>query len=169
MASDDSHLEEAFPEYELEVQDEHGETVVTARLDLPAAEAFRLFCDPIHLSEWLFVVGTVVVGRRDARGRPLEIDFMGSLDRCSISYALGYSYDDATLEVRWDQTRGSPTRICGHARFVPRDDGSCTLRYVLTAQLPGHLPPWSDELYRSRPAETVVLDFCEWLRSRPRP
>jgi hypothetical protein len=166
MASDDSRLEEAFPEYELRVSDEQGETVVTARLDLPADEAFRLFCDPDHLSEWLFVVGTVVVGRRDACGRPLEIDFMGSLDRCSISYALGYVYDDAAREVRWSQTRGSPKRLCGSARFIPRDDESCMLRYVLTAELPSHLPPWSDELYRSRPAETVVLDFCEWLRAR---
>lgn len=162
----ESPFDEAFPEYQLRVVQEGGDTIVTAYLDQPADHVYRLFCDADHLTEWLFVVGTVVVCDRDAQGRPLEIDFMGSLERASVSYTLYYEYDDQLREVRWRLKRGSPKQIAGSARFVPEGGQGCRMRYRLVAELPTHLPPWSDELYRERPAETVVLDFCEWLHSR---
>ena len=158
-------FDEAFPEYQLKVVREGNETVVTAYVDHPAEHAYRMFCDPDHLTEWLFVVGTVVVTDRDAKGRPLEIDFMGSLERASVSYTLCYEYDDKLREVSWHQKRGTPKQIMGSARFKAEGPG-CRLTYRLVAELPTHLPPWSDELYRERPAETVVLDFCEWLQAR---
>ncbi len=152
-------------ELELKVTEEEDRTIVEARLEQTAEQCYRLFSDADHIAEWLVVVGTVVVRRRDDRGRALEVDFLGSLERASVAYTLSYEYDDPQLEVRWRHGGGSLKRLAGSARFLP-DGEHCRLRYTLATEQPRGLPPWADELYRARPAETVVLDFCEWLDRR---
>ena len=87
--------------FELKVTEEEDRTVVEARLEQTAEQCYRLFSDADHIAEWLVVVGTVVVRRRDDRGRALEVDFLGSLERASVAYTLSYEYDDPQLEVRW--------------------------------------------------------------------
>lgn len=153
-------------ELDLHVRDEGDATCVDVRLPAPPGVCYALFNDADHLTEWLVAVGTVVIGKRDERNRALEIDFMGSLKRASVSYTLVYEYDDAKREVRWRHKSGSVRRLQGSARFVPETEATCRLEYRLSAELPKELPPWADELYRARPAETVVLDFCEWLNNK---
>jgi hypothetical protein len=160
------YLDSTIPEFDLQVSKGESEEVVTVRLERSAVRCYELFCNTELLSEWLYVVGTVVVHRRDEKDRALEVDFMGSLERASIAYTLLYEYRDDLLEVSWRQRGGSVKQLSGSARFLPEGESACTLRYTLAIELPQHLPPWSDELYRARPAETVVLDFCEWLHMR---
>lgn len=148
---------------ELSVSEEDGHTVVEALLRRPAAQCYRFFTDADRFKEWLMVVGTAVVRERDAQGRAVTVDFMGSLKRASVSYTLSYDYDEEAHEVRWECKGGSMHQLKGSARFIPVDEGSCRLRYRLATMLPGHLPPWEDEMYRAKPAETVILDFCDWL------
>lgn len=152
-----------IPDFDLKIVEGPDETVVEVLIPRAAEHCYRLFSDASHLSKWLLVVGTVVVRKRDAGGRAVEVDFMGSLQRASIGYTLVYEYDDAAREVRWRHQGGSVRRLAGSARFTPRGEELCHLRYALASELPEKLPPWADELYRKRPAETVVLDFCEWV------
>jgi uncharacterized membrane protein len=152
-----------IPDFDLRVSEGEGETVVEVTIPRPAEACYRCFADADQLGEWLVVVGTVVVRVRDEQRRPLEMDFMGVLERASVGYTLLYEYDDAQREVRWRQKGGGVKRLAGSARFSPAGDTSCVLRYALASELPKKLPPWADELYRARPAETVVLDFCEWV------
>ena len=152
-----------IPDFDLKVSEGPEETVVEVLIPRAAEHCYRLFSDASHLSKWLLVVGTVVVRNRDEQGRALEVAFMGSLQRASIGYTLIYEYDDALREVRWHHQGGSIKRLAGSARFTPKADELCLLRYALASELPKQLPPWADELYRKRPAETVVLDFCEWV------
>ena len=151
---------------DLQVQEDGDGTSVRVRLPGPAERCYRLFSDASHIAEWLVVVGTVVIRQRDAQGRALEIDFMGSLQRASVAYTLSYEYDDERLEVRWRHKAGSVRKLAGSARFIPGTEKSCRLEYRLATELPANLPPWADELYRTHPAETVVLDFCEWLEGQ---
>ncbi len=152
-----------IPDFDLKVSEGAEETVVEVRIPRAAEACYRLFSDASHLPKWLLVVGTVVVRKRDEQGRAREVDFMGSLQRASIGYTLAYEYDDATREVRWRHAGGSVRRLAGSARFTAEGPERCLLRYALASELPSQLPPWADELYRKRPAETVVLDFCEWV------
>jgi len=153
-------------DFSLEVRPEAGGTCVKVRLPGAAERCYRLFSDADHMAEWLVVVGNVVVRRRDEKGRALEAEFLGSLQRASVAYSLTYEYDDDALEVRWQNKSGSVRKLAGSARFLREGERSCRLEYRLTTELPQNLPPWADELYRSRPAETVVLDFCEWLEDK---
>ncbi|MCC6748273.1 MAG: hypothetical protein IT371_11480 [Deltaproteobacteria bacterium] len=149
---------------QLKVEHSEGETLVVAQIDKPADFAYRLFCDVDAIPKWLWVVGTAVVRRRDARGRALEVDFLGSLERASVAYTLCYTYNDAVQEVHWHtKASGAVRKLRGAARFTPSGDNACVLRYKLSTELTTSLPPWGDHMYRVRPAETVVLDFCEWL------
>jgi uncharacterized protein YndB with AHSA1/START domain len=152
-----------IPDFDLKVSEGAEETVVEVRIPRPAERCYQLFSDASHLSKWLLVVGTVVVRKRDEQGRGLEVAFMGSLQRASIGYTLIYEYDDSLREVRWRDQGGTIKRLAGSARFTPDGEERCVLRYTLASELPKQLPPWADELYRKRPAETVVLDFCEWV------
>lgn len=155
-------------DFELSVERRGDATVVTARLGQPAQRCYEVFCDADLIPQWLWVVGKAVVQERDARDRALRVDFIGSLERASIAYTLAYSYDDAQREVQWHRLGGGVKTLAGAARFDPRDEQSCTLRYTLSSELRDNLPAWADDLYRQRPAETVVIDFCEWLEHRGR-
>jgi len=154
------------PEFQIEVEVRDGETVVSARLRRTAEECYRLFCDADLIPEWLWVVDTAVVQERDPRNRAVRVDFIGALERASIGYTLSYEYDDAGLEVRWHHLGRGVRELAGSARFVSREDGGCLLEYRLRTQLTAGLPPWADQLYTERPAETVVVDFCEFVESR---
>ena len=149
----------------LQVQEGSGETVVTVRLAFPADHCFERFCQVDEVPTWLWVVSGAVVHKRDSLGRALEVDFMGHLQRASVGYALSYRYDDGKREVTWHNRKSSSAvkAMNGSARFIPEQDGGCTLRYTLRSELSGALPDWDDRLYSARPAEAVVLDFCEWL------
>jgi uncharacterized protein YndB with AHSA1/START domain len=159
----DSKVED---ELDLHVYEEQDGTRVEVRLRAPAERCYQAFNDASHIAEWLVVVGTVVIRQRDDKGRATEIDFLGSLQRASVAYTLSYEYDDEHLEVRWRHKSGSLRKLAGSARFIPGDEQSCRLEYRLATELPGNLPPWADELYRAHPAETVVLDFCEWIEGQ---
>jgi len=147
------------------VQEEGDQTLVTVHLGHEADHCYERFCQVDEVPTWLWVVGGAVVHKRDEQDRALEVDFMGHLERASVGYALSYRYDDVKREVTWHNRRssGAVKAISGAAHFIPEQDGGCTLRYSLRSELSGYLPDWDDRLYRSRPAEAVVLDFCEWL------
>jgi hypothetical protein len=151
------------------VQRTADQTTVTVSLGWPAEHCYRLFADADRIAQWLYVVGTVVVRSRDASGRALEVDFMGSLERASVSYTLLYEYDNKARLVRWRYKSGSLKQLAGSARFESVGESACIFHYSLVTELPKHLPQWSDQLYRIRPAETVVIDFREWLDSLARP
>ena len=151
---------------QLKVEHHDAQTVVTALLDKPAEYCYRMFSRPEDTPRWLWVVGNAVVQRRDHIGRALDVDFMGKLERASIAYSLTYAYDDDELEVSWHRHGGAVKALAGTARFSPEDEGSCRMRYTLQSEISKNLPRWSDGLYDTRPAESVVLDFCEWLDNR---
>ncbi len=169
MSDHDDSREVSYPdvrqEFALSVEQHNGLTVVTARPARPALRCYELFCDADLIPNWLWVVGKAVVQKRDDKGRALQVDFIGSLERASIAYTLAYSYDDQHREVQWHRVGGGVRNLAGSARFSPGDDERCTLVYTLTSELSDSLPAWADELYRQRPAETVVIDFCEWLEA----
>lgn len=150
-------------DYDMHVNDSGDVATVTVRLKQPADFCYELFCDVERISEWLWVAGTSVVSRRDERGRAAVVDFMGSLKRASVSYRLQYEYDDEIREVRWHNRSGSMKILSGSARFAPTEDAAgCVMRYQLASELAENLPSWEDEFYSRRPAEAVVIDFCDW-------
>jgi len=151
----------------MEMEERDGETIVTARLPRSADLCYRLFSDVDLLGEWLTVVGTIVARHRDEQGRPLEVAFTGHLLRASIAYTLVYEYRDDQREVLWSESGGGVRRLAGSARFTPDGPESCVLRYGLASELPPQLPQWADSFYASRPAQTVVMDFCAWIRQQP--
>lgn len=164
MASQDS-VGAGPDDLRLQVQEGKDKTVVTVHLEHEAAHCFGRFCQVDEVPTWLWVVSGAVVHKRDSLGRALEVDFMGHLQRASVGYALSYRYDDGKMEVTWHNRKstGAVKDMSGSARFIPAPDGGCTLHYTLHSELSGSLPDWDDRLYRARPAEAVVLDFCEWL------
>jgi len=154
-------------DYDMQVESSEEGFVVTARLKQSAEFCYALFCEVERVSEWLWVAGTSVVSRRDERGRATEVDFMGSLKRASVSYRLAYEYDDAEREIRWRNSSGSVKELSGSARFAPVEGGpGCLMRYRLKTELAENLPGWEDEFYSRRPAEAVVIDFCDWAESQ---
>lgn len=153
---------------DVRVEQRPNETVVTARLRPGADQCYGLFCDVDRIPQWLWVVDTAVVQERDAQNRATRVDFIGSLERAAIGYSLSYSYDDERREVRWHHVGSGVKELAGSARFIPHPAGGCTLEYRLTSELSSGLPPWADQLYRQRPAETVVIDFCEYVEREAR-
>jgi uncharacterized membrane protein len=149
--------------YEVRLESHDGESVVTARLSRPAAQCYRLFCDAERIHEWLIAVVDAKIIRRDADARAIEVEFRGTLDQATVVYTLDYEYDDASLRVQWTSGTGSLVKIVGSARFTEIDDESCWMRYRLISERAHYLPKWDDLLYEVRPAETVVLDFCDWV------
>jgi ribosome-associated toxin RatA of RatAB toxin-antitoxin module len=154
---------------DLKLEQRDGEMVVTARLPRSADLCYRLFSDVERLGEWLTVVGSVAVRRRDEQGRALEVAFTGHLLRASIAYALVYEYRDAEREVLWSVSEGSGglKRLAGSARFTPEGDEACAIRYALATEMAPQLPRWADSFYGSRPAEAVVMDFGAWVERQP--
>jgi hypothetical protein len=169
MSDHDDSREVSYPDvrqdFAITVEQRDGLTVVTARPVGQALRCYELFCDADLIPNWLWVVGKAVVQERDDRGRALQVDFIGSLERASIAYTLAYSYDDQQREVQWHRVGGGVRNLAGSARFESEQDERCRLVYTLTSELSENLPAWADELYRQRPAETVVIDFCEWLEA----
>lgn len=162
----DEALPSADASFSIHVQQVEGETVVTAHIAAEAEFCYALFCDADLIPEWLWVVDRAIVQRRDERRRALEVDFLGALERASIGYTLRYSYDDERREVTWHHQGRGVKELVGRARFVDRPEGGCTLTYVLASSLARGLPPWADQLYQQRPAEAVVLDFCEFVERK---
>ena len=148
---------------QLTVEHFDEQTVVTALLDKPAEYCYRMFSKPEDIPRWLWVVGNAVVQRRDHIGRALDVDFMGKLERASIAYSLTYAYDDDELEISWHRRGGAVKALAGTARFTPEGEHACRMRYTLQSEISDNLPRWSDGLYDTQPAESVVLDFCEWV------
>lgn len=164
MSDDESPSQTITPDFDITVDQSEGTMVVTAQIHHPADYCYQLFCDADLIPKWLWVVGTAVVQRRDQQQRALEVDFIGSLERASIAYTLIYSYDDERRQVTWHHVGSSGVRaLAGSARFIPNGEVRCTMRYTLESELSTSLPTWADDLYRLRPCETVVIDFCEWL------
>ena len=163
MVQEQDQEQEQGCDLQLRVEQHEHRTVVTARLDKPADYCYRMFSRPEDIPRWLWVVGNAVVQRRDHLGRALDVDFMGKLERASIAYSLTYAYDDDELKVSWHHRGGAVKALAGTACFTPETEQTCRVRYVLQSEISKSLPPWSDGLYETRPAEAVVLDFCEWL------
>lgn len=155
------------PEFQIDVEQRDGETVVTATLHRDADVCYRLFTDADLIPQWLWVVDTAIVQERDAKNRAIRVDFIGALERASIGYTLVYEYDDEQREVSWLHAGRGVKQLAGSARFAPTGEGRCRLEYRLRTELTAGLPPWADQLYRQRPAETVVLDFCEFAERHP--
>lgn len=162
--------DQAADDLQLSVKEIEGETVVSVVLDRTADYCYRAFSSAEEIPKWLMVVGRAVVRAQDPRGRALEVDFTGTLERASVAYTLTYHYNDVTREVTWHRQGGGGgvKELAGSARFIPEGMTRCRLRYALRTELASSLPPWDDGLYESRPAEAVVLDFCEWLEQRER-
>jgi len=122
-----------------------------------------MFCDAERIREWLIAVVDAKVMRRDDKARAIEVEFRGTLDQATVVYTLDYEYDDDQLRVQWSSGTGSIVRIIGSARFTAIDEESCWMRYRLISERAHYLPKWDDLQYEVRPAETVVLDFCDWV------
>ena len=98
-----------------------------ADLSIAPAACFAEFNDLKIARLWLPGLKKAQVVRSDAKGRPLEVSYeFGE----SLSYALVYAYDDATLRVRWVPSAGVRDGVSGFASFESSTKG-CLFRYSL--------------------------------------
>src|SRR5688572_6382182 len=65
---------------------------LTVALPRPADQCYELFCNVERIPEWLQVVRSTIVRRKDRLGRPREVSFLARLQRATIGYTLSYAY-----------------------------------------------------------------------------
>ena len=108
---------------------------LSVALPRPAEESYRLFCEIERTPEWLAVLRSAVVTKRDRRGRPRNVAFMARLDNAAIGYTCTYGYDDADRRVSWSTPEDAQIRIQGFAQFQALSVRSCMMTYLLDVDL----------------------------------
>ncbi|MEZ4368117.1 MAG: hypothetical protein R2939_17820 [Kofleriaceae bacterium] len=96
-------------------------------------------------------------------GAPSGCPSWGKLERGSLGYTLGYTYDIKQLIVSWATDADSRIQLAGEARFLPLSPRACMLVYRLSIELP-IVAEWADSSYEGHPASAVVADFREHLK-----
>src|SRR5262249_42204314 len=129
---------------------------LTIVLPRSADACYRLFCDVRRIPEWLPVVSTAVVTRRDADGRARRVAFQASLQRATLGYSCIYRYQAEERSIAW----GTPTRgaivVRGMAQFQPLAVDSCLMTYALELRLGRSLPTFADKSFASHASSTAL-------------
>nr|HEX4313467.1 SRPBCC family protein [Kofleriaceae bacterium] len=136
---------------------------VSTTLNVSAEVAFEVFADIGELPRWLPILQSSRVLDRDDAGRASRVAFTRKLERGSLGYTLGYTYNSDTLTISWSTPDGSNVVLGGEARFVPLSSRACLMLYRLVIDLPIVDDLVSGEL-DGHPASVVVAEFREHLR-----
>jgi hypothetical protein len=140
-------------------------TEATATLPIPAARAFELFADVerLRLPEWLNLIQSVRVLRRDADAQPVHVAFLARQQRSTLGYSLHYDYDLARRRVAWWTGPDAGTQLTGRARFTPLGAEACLMEYRVSIRLPT-FAAWQDPRFTNHAASAVVAAFRDHLR-----
>ena len=126
----------------------------------PPVRCYQRFIDASALAAWVPNLRRVRVVASDLAGRPTEISFEFAK---SLTYSLGYSYDDDARVVTWEPRAGRRDGVRGSARFEENDDGGTTLTYELQ-QGPGRS---ATDVALGDP-QRLVDAFAQWMTSSTR-
>ena len=154
-------------------------SALTTALPRDVQSCYELFCAIERTPEWLPVVRSAVVNRRDDRGRPDQVSFLARLVRATIGYTCTYEYTDGpdgVRQVSWRTRADANFRVKGIARFAPLtapstdaaqppgSAGTCLMLYTLDVDLgPGDLPTWCDTHFAAHPASAALAEFREFV------
>jgi len=137
---------------------------LTIPLPRTADACYELFCDVGRIPEWLTVVRSAVITRRDRNERPREVAFLARLERATVGYTLTYRYRHSERWVCWATPEESSISVSGFAQFSPLGARSCLMTYSLALDLgDGRLPSWSDPLYEGHAASAAMTDFRDFV------
>lgn len=126
----------------------------------PPEQCFAVVSDVERYTEWAADIKEVIVGRRDAEGRPLEVTFRAGAFGRSTSYTLGYDYSEAPRRLAWKQTAGDLTsKLDGDYRFEPAGDGGTEVTYTLEVELRVPLPGFIKRRAQSRIMHTALEEL----------
>jgi uncharacterized membrane protein len=136
---------------------------LSVALPRPAEASYRLFCEIDRTPEWLAVLRSAVVTKRDRQGRPRHVAFMARLDNAAIGYSCTYHYDDKDRRVSWATPEGAQIRVQGFAQFQALSVRSCLMTYLLDVDLgAAGLPGWADPVFASHAASATLSDFRDF-------
>jgi uncharacterized membrane protein len=141
---------------------ELDEIPLTTAIARPARLCYELFCDVSHIPEWVAVVHSAKVERRNPRGRPALVSFLASLTRATVGYRLRYEYRERDLGVSWATAPGGGVEVAGWAQFTPLSADACLLTYKLDLDLGGTMATWSDPFFDGHAASAVMSDFRDF-------
>ena len=135
---------------------------VSVALPRTADDCYALFCQAERIPEWLAVVRTAVVTRRDVRGRPTEVSFLARLENATIGYTCRYRYHAGDRRVAWSTKEDSNLLVKGFAQFAPLGPKACMMTYGLELDL-GGLPAWNDPFFAGHAASATLGDFRDFV------
>lgn len=135
---------------------------LTVALPRPADACYELFCDVEKIPEWLGVVSSAVVRRRDRLNRPREVAFLARLRRASIGYTLHYSYRSGERWVGWRTSEDASITVAGFGAFSPLGEKACLMTYALSINM-GGLPGWSDPGFEGHAPSGAMSDFRDFV------
>jgi hypothetical protein len=83
-----------------------------------ADSSYALFCEVERIPEWLSIVRSAHVTKRDARNRARDVSFLARLERATVGYTCRYRYDSRARMVAWatPATRRSACRASRSSR-----------------------------------------------------
>ena len=135
---------------------------LTVALPRQADQCYELFCNVERIPEWLQVVRTAVVRKRDRLNRAREVSFLARLERATIGYTLTYAYRSGERWLGWRTPDDSSITVAGFGQFSPLGERSCLMTYALTLEM-GELPGWDDPMFQGHAASASLSDFRDYV------
>src|SRR5688572_21818934 len=135
---------------------------LTVALPRPADKCYELFCDIEKIPEWMQVVRSAVVRKRDRLNRVREVSFLARLERATVGYTLTYSYRSGERWLGWRTPDEASITMAGFGQFMPLGERSCLMTYALTMDL-GQLPGWDDPMLSGHAPSASLSDFRDYV------
>ncbi len=138
---------------------------LTMSLPRGADASYALFCDVERIPEWLTVVRSAVVTRRDTKRRARDVAFLARLERATVGYTCRYRYNSADRRIAWATPDDASICVQGSAQFTPLGEHACLMTYFLDLDLgdAGALPNWSDPMFEGHAASATMSDFRDFV------
>jgi ribosome-associated toxin RatA of RatAB toxin-antitoxin module len=137
---------------------------ISTALPRSAEECYALFCEIERIPEWLTIVRSALVTRRDERRRAREVAFLARLERATVGYTCHYKYQPTARRVEWSTAPDASIRISGHAQFGSLGTRACLMTYHLDLDLgDAGLPVWSDPMFEGHAASASLSDFRDFV------
>jgi len=131
-------------------------------VNAPPGVVYEVVTDFEHYIDWVSDLKKIEVLERDARGRPLEVEFRAAAFGRSTTYALYYDYSRAPEVLTWHQTHGDLTSMLkGQYRFEASAGGTL-LTYDLEVELMVPIPSF----VKSRAAYRIQSQALRELKAR---
>lgn len=134
-------------------------------LPRPADDCYDLFCEVERIPEWLTVVRSAVVTKRDSKGRARDVAFLARLEGATVGYTCRYRYAPIDRRVAWATADEASICVQGFAQFEPLGERACLLTYSLDLDLgaAGALPAWGDPMFAGHAASATMSDFRDFV------